>query len=223
MQNFFIALMAFTLSISLFEFHPALAAASKSFPAYIIQRRAATSTSSIDCNSETTFSPFRFWNGSASRVALPRNFGRQRFSTHQRPFTQNRLCGMSAGSCANSHDVGLADAGGPSHNNRDESNDVINWKSRIDLSIAKSRKIRGSNYVQISTVDHTTLEPRCRTVVFRGFIKNSPSSRDPSVAAKYGDCVMKMITDSRSNKVKEMESFHNAKNAGRNNVEMVWW
>ncbi|KAL7488427.1 hypothetical protein ACHAW6_014012 [Cyclotella cf. meneghiniana] len=214
MQNICVALTACTVSNSFFEFLPALAAASQSFPAYIIQRRASATSSSIDCNSEATLGPFRFCNGSTSRVTLPRNFGR---------LTRIRPCGMSSSSDANTHDVGLADAGESSHNNRDESTQVINWKSRIDISIAKSRKIRGSNYVQISTVDHTTLEPRCRTVVFRGFIKNFPSARDPSVALKYGDCVMKMITDSRSNKVKEMESFHNANNAGRNNVEMVWW
>jgi hypothetical protein len=40
---------------------------------------------------------------------------------------------------------------------------------------------------------------------------------------EYGDCVMKMITDLRSNKVKELESFYNKDDLERNNVEMVWW
>jgi hypothetical protein len=48
----------------------------------------------------------------------------------------------------------------------DESSEV--WTSRITKSIAKSRKIKGGNYVQIATVDADGL-PTCRTVVFRGF------------------------------------------------------
>ncbi|KAL3803847.1 hypothetical protein HJC23_004009 [Cyclotella cryptica] len=225
MQNICVLWMALALSISSFEFHPAFAVASNSFPAYIIQRRAATSTGSShivpptrnNCNS------FRFWRVSASRLASPRTFARQGFSSYLRPFAQTPFCEMSSNSHTNSEDVGLTDAGGSSHNKRDQNEAVMNWKSRIDISIAKSRKIRGSNYVQISTVDHTTMEPRCRTVVFRGFMKNFPSTCDPSEASKYGDCVMKMITDSRSNKVKEMESFHKMNNTRRNNVEMVWW
>jgi hypothetical protein len=113
---------------------------------------------------------------------------------------------MSTNSDTNNDNVGRTDA-------------VIHWKSRIDKSIAKSRKIRGSNYVQISTVDHTTMEPRCRTVVFRGFMKDAPMKNQ----VEYGDCVMKMITDLRSNKVKELESFYNKDDLERNNVEMVWW
>lgn len=40
------------------------------------------------------------------------------------------------------------------------------WRERIEVSIAKSRKIRGGNYVQLATVDEDG-HPRCRTVVFR--------------------------------------------------------
>ena len=115
--------------------------------------------------------------------------------------------------------VGLSDAGDSNHNpnNKDE---VTDWKTRIDISIAKSRQIRGSNYVQISTVDHTTMEPRCRTVVFRGFMKDVPMDN-----SLYGgnDCVMKMITDVRSGKVKEVDGFHHKGDLDKNNVEMVWW
>ena len=35
-----------------------------------------------------------------------------------------------------------------------------NWKERIDVSIARSRKIRGSNYIQISMIDVGAMEPR---------------------------------------------------------------
>ncbi len=75
--------------------------------------------------------------------------------------------------------------------------------------MAKSRKIRGSNYVQISTVNKDG-EPRCRTVVFRGFInsKNLPEDHcmSPQNGGHYDDkpCVMKMCTDLRSQKVGEI-------------------
>ena len=72
--------------------------------------------------------------------------------------------------------------------------------------------------MQISTVDHATMEPRCRTVVFRGFMKNVPLLHPTTM---YGDCVMKMITDVRSIKVKELESVHNSTNTDRNNVEFA--
>jgi len=138
--------------------------------------------------------------------------------------------------------------------NESDDNDFLrnsnmpNWKERIDISIAKSRKIRGSNYVQISTINYETMEPRCRTVVYRGFLKGMPFSAVKEVLPGGGmesdvvetvgqaegdgvkkddgyDCVMKMITDVRSNKVKELEMFHELKNGGKNanTVEMVWW
>jgi len=132
-------------------------------------------------------------------------------------------------------------------NNSDDNNYHLNWKDRIDISIAKSRKIRGSNFVQISTINYETMEPRCRTVVFRGFLKDVPCSAVDSVLSSvvkktdgdatainassevgnkgddlYTDCVMKMITDTRSNKVKELGAYHNEWESG-NTAEMVWW
>ena len=70
------------------------------------------------------------------------------------------------------------------------------WRERITDSIARSRKIRGGNYVQLATVDANNT-PRCRTVVFRGF---APDGR------------LKIITDKRSAKVKESRR-----------VEVCWW
>jgi len=120
----------------------------------------------------------------------------------------------------------------------DKSNDnsIKSWKTRMDISIAKSRKIRGSNYVQLSTVDVLTCEPRCRTVVFRGFVKGSipPSSvvDNDGDGCDFGDgCVMKMITDARSRKVNEVlysrknakEDADETKEGIRNTAEMVWW
>ena len=126
---------------------------------------------------------------------------------------------------------------------------IRNWKERIDISIAKSRKIRGSNFVQISTINYETVEPRCRTVVFRGFLKGVPfsavqdvlgsdsssSGDDDDKTEEYNNCVMKMITDNRSNKVQELAMFHNSnisnemtttkkkKKKNGNTAEMVWW
>lgn len=142
---------------------------------------------------------------------------------------------------------GLSDIGqSAKSNDKGDGGDVSgipNWKERIDVSIAKSRKIRGSNYVQISTIDYETMEPRCRTVVFRGFLKGVPFGAVKGVLGsgvdgleeafdneRKGDsesynCVMKMITDVRSNKVQELELFHEMKSGGKNanTVEMVWW
>lgn len=89
------------------------------------------------------------------------------------------------------------------------SNTITSWKHKIEISIAKSRKIRGGNYVQIATVDPSTLEPRCRTVVFRGFLKPHNGSQNVTI--------MKMITDKRSNKFSEItKSDHPI-------AELVWW
>lgn len=86
------------------------------------------------------------------------------------------------------------------------------WRSLLEVSIAKTRKIRGSNYVQLSTIEDG--EPRCRTVVFRGFQKL------PSDHVLFDECdslttTMKMCTDLRSRKV--------AQNREQPMAELVWW
>jgi pyridoxamine 5'-phosphate oxidase len=102
------------------------------------------------------------------------------------------------------------------------------WISRIDESIGRSRKIRGSNFVQLATVDILTHEPRCRTVVFRGFLR--PEHLPAAWADHHGldaqggrdstssSCVMKMITDARSNKV-----VRESTSSSSSNAELVWW
>lgn len=139
-----------------------------------------------------------------------------------------------------SSNEGLSDIGSPAGDEDNRNRQLLpNWKERIDISIAKSRKVRGSNYVQISTINYETMEPRCRTVVFRGFLKGTPFGvvkealggghydYEGGDSTKYTDCVMKMITDLRSNKVQELEMFHEEmkKGGGKNGntVEMVWW
>ena len=107
----------------------------------------------------------------------------------------------------NNEKAGFADISN-SHEKADDvcdlSNKSMNWLERIDISIKKSRKIKGGNYVQIATVDEMG-SPNCRTVVFRGFLKYN---YDKSIA-------MKMITDSRSEKVNQI-NFSPI-------CEMVWW
>ncbi|KAI2503919.1 Pyridoxamine 5'-phosphate oxidase [Fragilaria crotonensis] len=109
--------------------------------------------------------------------------------------------------------AGLTDIGGIAEvEHTGEANAEISWKARIDTSIARSRKIRGSNFVQISTVSNG--EPRCRTVVFRGF-QRVPSEHPIAIECDGMSCVMKMITDNRSNKVSEA--------AAQPFAEIVWW
>ena len=67
--------------------------------------------------------------------------------------------------------------------------------------------------MQIATVDPTTNQPRCRTVVFRGF---QQVDHPDSIECDGKSCVMKMITDDRSGKVSESSKGDAAS-------EMVWW
>jgi pyridoxamine 5'-phosphate oxidase len=115
-------------------------------------------------------------------------------------------------------------------NDNDNNDTWMNWRNQIDISIGRSRKIRGSNYVQLSTISDG--EPRCRTVVFRGF-QNLPIDHPCSVPYPHNNdwnhddigpksslsssssCVMKMITDSRSKKVSEVSKC--------TRTELVWW
>jgi pyridoxamine 5'-phosphate oxidase len=95
------------------------------------------------------------------------------------------------------------------------------WRKHLEVSIARSRKIRGSNYVQLATIDTQSNEPRCRTVVFRGFL-NLPEdhslcqSVEEVVDDVHGNrklpCIMKMCTDRRSEKVHQTGP-----------AELVWW
>lgn len=170
--------------------------------------------------------------------SLPR-LSRKRISSTTCSRASQQLGMMSTN---NDQQQGLSDIGNNNNNNSNGNPDMKTWKERIDISIAKSRKIRGSNYVQISTIDYETMEPRCRTVVFRGFMKGVPfgaveevlvgddqqqpdeaSPPSSSSSEKYTDCVMKMITDLRSNKVSEVEAFQTTGKKNGNTVEMVWW
>ena len=167
---------------------------------------------------------------------------RHYFNCKYPPRSRNMSTSLNSETASGLSDIGQSKNNRNNHTNHNESNnDNLNWKERIDISIAKSRKIRGSNFVQISTINYETMEPRCRTVVFRGFLKNVPldavqdvllgdNSSSNAVGdneekkGDYTDCVMKMITDNRSNKVQEVGMFHNDELKGNGNTaEMVWW
>merc|ERR1719326_608968 len=95
--------------------------------------------------------------------------------------------------------AGLADIGnGGEESTMRASAELIPWRARLDKTVARVRRERGSNYVQLSTVDPAG-HPRCRTVVMRGWV---------------GDAI-KMITDARSEKVQHIQHSPSA--------EMVWW
>ena len=88
------------------------------------------------------------------------------------------------------------------------------WRQLLEISSNRSRKIRGSNYVQLATVENGL--PRCRTVVFRGFAKLP--AEHPQQASTLCDnlpCFLKMITDARSQKVAQVDQ--------QDRAEMVWW
>mmetsp|Transcript_27646 Transcript_27646/g.50188 ORF Transcript_27646/g.50188 Transcript_27646/m.50188 type:complete len:300 (-) Transcript_27646:8-907(-) len=118
--------------------------------------------------------------------------------------------------------AGLTDIGSKNGVKSVSSNNETTWREKIAISAAKSRKVRGGNYVQLATVDPTTNEPRCRTVVFRGFLPIPQEDTNAQHGICSGQsCVMKMITDLRSSKVSEASS-----NKGNNNndvAELVWW
>jgi PPOX class probable FMN-dependent enzyme len=111
----------------------------------------------------------------------------------------------------NSPAIGLTEIGSSSNNRTPHLGEITSWREKITSSIARSRKIRGGNYVQLATVDPGTLEPRCRTVVFRGFLKESGKESD----------VLKMITDKRSCKYSEVTTYLGE--TQKSNCEMLWW
>ena len=73
-----------------------------------------------------------------------------------------------------------------------------NWRQELSSSQKKEGKIASNRWIQIGTINQNN-EPRLRTVVFRGWLKEN---------------LMLIFTDRRSEKVKEIS--HN------NNVEVLW-
>jgi len=113
------------------------------------------------------------------------------------------MAATAASEATDSFGIGLNDVA-PGQPASDRDRKVLDWRSRIDKSIARSRAVKGGNYVQLATVT-ADLQPRVRTVVFRGFFTH------PTTKA----VALKIVTDSRSRKIPEL--VHNPK------AEMVWW
>lgn len=85
---------------------------------------------------------------------------------------------------------------------------ILPWIDRLEFSMSNIRHVRGSNYIQMATVDEKNL-PSCRTVVFRGLLKHS----NPDI--NIDQIALKIITDSRSEKIRHF---------GLNpHSELVWW
>ena len=103
--------------------------------------------------------------------------------------------GLTATSSSSSDSASTAAAG------------LSTWAARLKVSLAKSRSVRGSNYIQIATVCAETGRPRNRTVVFRGLRERT--------GALEGIPQLKMITDTRSEK-----AAHIASNPA---CEAVYW
>lgn len=80
--------------------------------------------------------------------------------------------------------------------------DLVCWRDRLDKSIPISKNMKGGNFVQLSTIDQNG-HPRCRTLVFRGFVDIQ------------GKEAIRMMTDSRSDKVAQLNLS--------NNFEFAWW
>jgi PPOX class probable FMN-dependent enzyme len=122
-------------------------------------------------------------------------------STENFPVSENELIGRLEIAKVSSNDDDAIEL--------KESESVNSWEDNIAKSIAKSRKIRGGNYVQLATVDASG-RPKCRTVVFRGFVKFPLETENANQVLG-----LKMITDSRSEKVSQIN--------GQPLGEMVWW
>jgi pyridoxamine 5'-phosphate oxidase len=110
------------------------------------------------------------------------------------------------------------------------------WRALLETSMIACRPIRGSNYVQLATVQLGPAQaraaepslslvlamPRVRTVVFRGFLEPLPSQSatvdegtDANVSINYRMTTMQFATDFRSEKVTEIQMNANA--------EVCWW
>jgi pyridoxamine 5'-phosphate oxidase len=96
----------------------------------------------------------------------------------------------------------------------------ISWRLLLERSSALARHIRGSNYVQLATVDGDG-RPRCRTVVFRGFLPHHQDLRplwsESRVVCDGLPCILKMTTDTRSRKVDHVIANE------QSGAELVWW
>ena len=90
---------------------------------------------------------------------------------------------------------------------------LVSWRRRIDWSIRQTAKTRFPPYIQLSTIEggegagsSAPAVPRCRTVVFRGFLDEEDKGQVHA---------MKIVTDARSAKVSQLRA--------NPACEINWW
>lgn len=129
--------------------------------------------------------------------------------------------------------------------NKKISTEIQWWRDRIEGSIAKSRKQRGGNYVQLATIGYGTISstlqgnnaenvrrfpvPENRCLVFRGFCPdyvekfvNGRNNHEPVEKPTSKPMMLKMITDKRSAKAQQiLKNFET--NDDIDPAELVWW
>jgi pyridoxamine 5'-phosphate oxidase len=109
------------------------------------------------------------------------------------------------------HNVGQSDIGSSDDAGETLPDGGSSWRALLQKSNQRSRKIRGSNFVQLATVDPASNEPRCRSIVFRGFL-DLPNGHMYSNMCDDMTCLMRMCTHLRSGKVEQSRA-----------AELVWW
>jgi len=158
-----------------------------------------------------------------SSFSLGRSFAPSRRFTRSSTLVVNMSTTPAGddGDKSNRNGVGQADIGKQEqqYNKEDSEDEGKSWRQLLEVSSNRSRKIRGSNYVQLATTDPETNEPRVRCVVFRGFVK-LPTDHPCYNQCDDLSCVMRMITDQRSQKVLQIMS-PSSQNGGK--AELLWW
>lgn len=112
--------------------------------------------------------------------------------------------------------VGLSDIGKMVGDNGEEDPYAeISWRQRLELSISKAQSIPGFNYLQLATMDSKTNEPRCRSIVFRGFLDLPSDHPLWNECGKDLSTTLVMVTDARSDKINHIRENPKA--------EVHWW
>ena len=129
-----------------------------------------------------------------------------------RPLASSLRTSSHLSSMASPENVGQGDIGQSTTTSTPLPKD-LSWRQLLQISSDTSRSIKGSNYVQLATVDPTTQTPRNRCCVFRGF--QTLPDQHPLAHTYYDNqpCLMRMTTDDRSGKVSQAQTV----------AEMVWW
>jgi hypothetical protein len=112
--------------------------------------------------------------------------------------------------------VGLSDIGNSAAEKEDLDPYVeISWRERLERTIAASQEIPGFQYLQLATVDRTTNEPRCRSIVFRGFLDLPHDHLLRNECGEHLSTILTMVADARSDKIKHIRENSKA--------EVHWW